>query len=110
MQTLGVLDVNGLDVGVQALLGTLLVVTLARDADAQAEGNTLDTGFPDLLVELGVEADVLGALNARSRGQLCASRERERLRSKTYHGLLGKGADLLDGTGSTLLEADTVAL
>jgi hypothetical protein len=30
--------------------------------------------------------------------------------AETYHGLLGKGADLLDGTGSTLLEADTVGL
>lgn len=62
MQTLGVLDVDSLDVGVQTLLGTLLVVTLAGDADTEAEGDTLDTGFPDLLVELGVEADVLGAL------------------------------------------------
>lgn len=62
MQTLGVLDVDGLDVGVQTLLGTLLVVTLARDADTQAEGNALNTGFPNLLVELGVDADVLGAL------------------------------------------------
>lgn len=62
MQTLGVLDVDGLDERVQALLGVLLVVTLARDAHAQTEGNALDAGFPDLLVELGVEADVLGAL------------------------------------------------
>lgn len=62
MQTLGVLDVDGLDVGVQTLLGTLLVVTLARDADTEAEGDTLDTGFPDLLVELGVKTDVLGTL------------------------------------------------
>jgi hypothetical protein len=30
--------------------------------------------------------------------------------AQTYHSLLGKGADLLDGTRSTLLEADTVAL
>jgi len=29
---------------------------------------------------------------------------------KSYHGLLGKGADLLDGAGSALLEADAVAL
>lgn len=62
METLGVLDVDGLDVGVQLLLGALLVVTLAGDADAQAEGNTLDAGLPDLLVELGVEADVAGLL------------------------------------------------
>lgn len=62
MQTLGVLDVDGLDVGVESLLGALLVVTLAGDADTEAEGNALDTGFPDLLVQLGVEADILGAL------------------------------------------------
>lgn len=62
MQTLGVLDVDGLDVGVETLLSTLLVVTLAGNADAQAERDTLDTGLPDLLVELGVEADVLGTL------------------------------------------------
>lgn len=62
METLGVLDVDGLDVGVETLLGVLLVVTLAGDADTETEGNTLDTGFPDLLVQLGVETDVLGAL------------------------------------------------
>lgn len=68
MQTLGVLDVDGLNVGVQTLLGVLLVVTLARDADTQAEGDTLDTGLPDLLVQLGVEANVLGALSVNVSG------------------------------------------
>lgn len=62
METLGVLDVDGLDVGVETLLGVLLVVTLTGDADTETEGNTLDTGFPDLLVQLGVDADILGAL------------------------------------------------
>jgi len=62
VETLGVLDVDGLDVGVQLLLGTLLVVTLARYPDAKAERDTLDAGLPDLLVELGVQADVAGAL------------------------------------------------
>ena len=62
MEALGVLDVDGLDVGVETLLGVLLVVTLAGDADTDTEGNALDTGFPDLLVQLGVDADVLGAL------------------------------------------------
>jgi hypothetical protein len=64
VQTLGVLDVDGLDVGVQTLLGTLLVVTLAGDANTETEGDTLDTGLPDLLVEGGVETDVLGTLSA----------------------------------------------
>ena len=54
METLGVLDVDGLDVGVELLLGTLLVVTLTGDADTEAERNALDTGLPDLLVKLGV--------------------------------------------------------
>jgi hypothetical protein len=62
VETLGVLDVDGLDVGVKLLLGALLVVTLTRDADTEAEGDTLDAGLPDLLVQLGVEADVGGAL------------------------------------------------
>lgn len=62
METLGLLDVDGLDVGVELLLGTLLVVTLAGDADTEAERNALDTGFPDLLVQLGVEADIGGTL------------------------------------------------
>jgi len=87
VETLGVLDVDGLDVGVETLLGVLLVVTLAGDADTETEGNTLDTGFPDLLVQLGVDADILGA-----------------------HSLLSEGADLLDSLRSTLLEADAVAL
>jgi len=54
VKTLGVLDVDGLDVGVELLLGTLLVVTLTGDADTEAERNALDTGLPDLLVKLGV--------------------------------------------------------
>lgn len=87
VQTLGVLDVDGLDVGVESLLGALLVVTLAGDADTEAEGNALDTGFPDLLVQLGVEADILGA-----------------------HSPLSEGADLLDSTRSALLESNTVHL
>jgi len=62
LETLRVLDVDSLDVAVELLLGALLVVTLSRDAHAQSEWNTLDTGLPDLLVQLWVEADILGAL------------------------------------------------
>jgi|TARA_R110002003_G_scaffold38_2_gene2325 hypothetical protein len=54
VQTLGVLDVDSLDVRVQLLLGALLVVTLTADADTETEGNALDASLPDLLVELGV--------------------------------------------------------
>ena len=62
LEALGVGDVDGLDVGVKLLLGVLLVVTLTRDADAKAEGDTLDAALPDLLVQLGGEADVGGTL------------------------------------------------
>ena len=62
METLGVLHVDGLDVAVELLLGALLVVTAAGDADAETVGNALDTLLPDLLVQLGVEADIGGAL------------------------------------------------
>lgn len=65
MEALGLLDVDGLDVRVELLLGALLVVTLAGDADTETERNALDTGFPDLLVQLGVEADVGGALQIK---------------------------------------------
>jgi hypothetical protein len=108
-QTLGVLDVDGLHVRVQLLLGALLVVTLAADAHTQTEGNTLDTGFPDLLVQLGVEADVLGALKFRpmlARHTFLLAEDID----YSYHGMLSESADLLDGAGSTLLEGDTVHL
>ena len=62
METLGLLDVDSLDVGVELLLGVLLVVTLTGDADTETVGDALDTGLPDLLVELGVDTDVGGAL------------------------------------------------
>jgi hypothetical protein len=58
LQTLGVLNVHGLHIRVQLLLRTLLVVTLARYPYAETEWDALDAGFPDLLVELWVEADV----------------------------------------------------
>lgn len=63
METLGVLDVDGLDVRVKLLLSAVLVVTLTRNADTETERNALNTGLPDLLVQLGVKADVGGALD-----------------------------------------------
>jgi hypothetical protein len=54
LETLGVLDIHSLDVAVQLLLCALLIVTLSRDTDTESVWNTLDTGFPHLLVELGV--------------------------------------------------------
>ena len=103
METLGVLDVDGLDVRVELLLGAVLVVTLTRDADTEAERNALDAGLPDLLVQLGVEADVGGALERLALVAVCGA-------SPTYHGLLSETTDLLDGAGSPLLEADAVDL
>lgn len=47
-------------------------------------GNTLDSSLPQLLVESGVESDVLST-----------------------HVELGELLDLLDGSGSSLLELDT---
>ena len=69
------------DVGVQLLLGLLIVVTLAGQADADAVLDGLDTLGPDLLVQAGVDTDIGGT-----------------------HGLLGELLDSLDGMGSTLLE------
>lgn len=110
VQTLGVLDVDGLHVGVQLLLGILLVVTLTRDAHTQTEGNTLDTGFPDLLVQLGVETDVLGALDITHGVLVSEPSSHSRERDNAYHSVLSEGANFLDSAGSTLLESNTVAL
>ena len=62
LETLGALDVDSLDVRVELLSGSLLVVTLAGDADAKSEWASLDTGLPDLLVQLWVDADISGSL------------------------------------------------
>jgi hypothetical protein len=62
VESLGVLDVDGLNVGKETVLGTLLVVTLTADTDTESVRDTLDSLLPDLLVELGVETDVLGSL------------------------------------------------
>lgn len=75
LQTLGVLHVHRLDVAVQLLLRTLLVVTLPRYPDPQAERNALHTGLPDFLVQLRVEADVAGALYSTER--LAIGQERQ---------------------------------
>lgn len=108
LEALGLLDVDRLHVRVQLLLGVLLVVTLPRDAHPQTERHTLDTGFPDLLVQLGVETDVLGALQSVSQNQM--KNDKDNNNKTTYHGVLSKGADFLDRTGSALLESNIVAL
>lgn len=40
-------------------LGLLLLVTAARDVHADAEGDVLDALLPDLLVQLGVDTNIL---------------------------------------------------
>lgn len=61
-EALGVLDVHGLDVAVQLLLGTLLVVSSSGNSHADSVVDTLDTLLPDLLVELRVDANIGGTL------------------------------------------------
>lgn len=63
-EALGVLDVHSLNVAVQLLLGTLLVISSSGNSDSESVVNTLDTVLPDLLVELGVDADIRGTLGS----------------------------------------------
>lgn len=84
LETLGGRNVDGLDVREELLLGVLLVVSLSRDSESHSVGNTLDSSLPQLLVESGVESDVLST-----------------------HVELGELLDLLDGSRSSLLELDT---
>lgn len=124
-QALGVLDVDGLNVRKQPVLGALLVVTLARNADAEAVGNTLNALLPDLLVELRVDPDILSALRITPSAieflvklfphapslpplpKLPFKLHLPKLPTGigiTHHGLPREILDLLDGLGSPLLE------
>src|SRR4051812_22306541 len=111
-QALGVLDVHGLNVAVELLLGTLLVVTFPGDADTEPVWDTLDALLPNLLVELGVETDIGRALDPASvscsfpdhSGGPPPSRCRPRSGGQTYHGLVGEGLDPLDGLGALFLK------
>ncbi len=67
LKTLGVLDINRLYIAVEFLLGILLVVSLSRDADSQAERHALDTRLPHLLLQLGIETNVASTLFAEAR-------------------------------------------
>lgn len=62
-EALGVLDVHSLNVAVQLLLGTLLVISSSGNSHSDSVVDTLDTLLPDLLVELGVDADIGGTLS-----------------------------------------------
>ena len=85
MQTLEVGNRHELGEGVKLLAGLLVVVALAAQADAYAGGGLADAGGPNVLVELGLDADVLGP-----------------------HGLGGELLDGLDGAGGALLEGRLV--
>jgi hypothetical protein len=52
MQTLSLLllNINGLHIAIQLLLGALFVVSLSADAHAQSEGDAFDAALPDFLV------------------------------------------------------------
>ena len=120
MQPLGTLDVHRLHVAVQFLLSTLLVVPLPRDPHSQPVRHALDPGFPHLLVELGVEADVFCALWKQERegdGQrLCQSGRWERQRDcvggseSTDHRILSELLDLLYRPRGLLLERGAMDL
>lgn len=61
-QSLRVLHVHRLDVAVQLLFRTFLVISLSRYPHAKSVWHTLNTRLPDFLIELRVKADVLGSL------------------------------------------------
>jgi len=62
LQSLRTLNIDSLDVRVELLDCALFIISLSRDADTKSVWNTLDTGFPDLLVQLRIEADIGGTL------------------------------------------------
>lgn len=62
-QTLWILDVDSLDIRIQAFCCTFLVISLSADSDTKTVWNSLNTSFPDLLVQLWIETDIGGTLN-----------------------------------------------
>lgn len=87
------------------MLGTLLVVTSARDTDTETVRNALDSLLPDLLVQQRVDADILGSLSfLLDSEQPSIDLSEVKVR---YHSLEGEGLNLLDGLRSPLLEAGT---
>lgn len=62
LQSLWVLDVDSLDIREKSMLCALLIVTSAGDTDTKTVRDTLDALLPDLLIQLGVDTDILGSL------------------------------------------------
>jgi len=113
MQAFGILDVDTLHIAVEFLLGTFLVVTLAGDADSDSERDSSNTRFPDLLVQLRVETDVLGALvedAVSPEPPTCPANRKTEVDGTTYHSLGSKFSNGLDCARRSLLEGDTMNL
>jgi len=72
------------DVGVQLVDAVLVFVALAGEPDTHSDGDALDTLGPKVLIQAGVDADILRS-----------------------HLLLGEIADRLDSSGSAPLGADS---
>jgi hypothetical protein len=112
VQTLGILDVDTLHVAVEFLLGAFLIVTLAGDANSHSERDSSDTRFPDLLVQLRVETDVLSALADDVSLEISTrpTNGKTRVERTTYHSLGGKFFNGLDCARRSLLEGDAMNL
>ena len=85
LETLGILNIDRLNVAVQFLFCIFFVISLSRDSDAESEWTTLDTSLPDLLVQLGIETNIGCALyhtSVRSYIPAFAARFREVI---SYH-------------------------
>ena len=80
-------DGNKSHVGVELLLSILGVVALSRQTHSDTGSSGLDTASPQLLVEVNVDAHVLG-----------------------FHHLRGKGTEHLDGMRGPLLEGPAEAV
>lgn len=84
-KTLEAGHLNMLNNGVKLLISLLILVTLSGETNTYTLWDGADSAAPDELVKLCVDAYVLGS-----------------------HGLGGELLDLLDGTGSLLLEGNLV--
>merc|ERR1711997_745509 len=83
LETLEGGDADVGDQSVQLVGAVLILVTETGQSDTHSEWNTLDALAPQVLVQPGVDAHVVGS-----------------------HLLFGKLLDLLDGSGRAVLEAD----
>ncbi len=129
-QSLRARHIHRLNIAVQLLLRTLLVISLSRNSDTQSVRYAFDAGFPDFLVQLWVKTDVncslyeawfavRGGSNGGSEGMCTESRTEDyppqlcvprKCKMTTYHRQRSKLLDLFDSSRSPLLERDTMNL